>query len=167
MYFGRPCECGGGYAVDACKHLVHCAQHLFLHGHKFFVLFALFACLAQLNTKLAQLSLEYAVEGACIVAAECLAHCLLGYNAIFCNKVGYAGECTAVAQGVVEEPLYHSVVDGLFACVDDSLQEKVRFFKLVEEEIVHLRELESVEILLGNHLGSHYVEACEQPATAR
>jgi hypothetical protein len=46
------------------------------------------------------------------------------------------------------------------------LQKRVRFFHLVPERKVVLRELESVELMLSDHGGPQRIEAGEQPAAA-
>ena len=50
--------------------------------------------------------------------------------------------------------------------INDSLQEKVCFFKLVPEEVVVLREFEFRQVILGDDLRTNNIQSCKQPATA-
>jgi hypothetical protein len=66
-----------------------------------------------------------------------------------------------------EQPLYCAIVNRVLACIDDTLQEKVRLLQLVEEEVVYLSEFESAEVLASNHLCTHHVATCKEPAKSR
>ena len=73
---------------------------------------------------------------------------------------------SAVSDRILEQPFHHFVVDRLFPCINDSLQEKVCFFKLVPEEVVVLREFEFRQVILGDDLRTNNIQSCKQPATA-
>ena len=98
------------------------------------------------------------------------------YGADFFESVGIknlaearemdAGELSAVSDRILEQPFHHFVVDRLFPCINDSLQEKVCFFKLVPEEVVVLREFEFRQVILGDDLRTNNIQSCKQPATA-
>ena len=133
-----PCEFCRWNAVYLCKHPVDNLQLLLLHLQELLLLCALCMCVAKVEAELTQFGGEQRRECACVVACVALLHHALGYDAVFCNVVGYACECAAVAQRVLEQPLHSAVIVWLLACVNHSLQEQVRFLKLVVEEVVYL-----------------------------
>ena len=165
--FGGPLKFCGGHTIYLYKHFIYHLQLFFFHGKQLLLLGSIVGCIAQAQAKLAQFPLEQGIEGVGVVAGVCFGHNSLGYNSIFSNKVGYTGVCATIAQRVFEEPIHNTVLFGLFACVYDTLQKEVRFFELVEEKVIYLRELECSKVLLGNHFGTHHVHTGEQPATAR
>ena len=135
---GRPCELGRWNTVYLCEHLVYNLQLLLLHFKQFLLFYTLLVCIAQFKAELAQLCREQCRESTSVVACVALLHHTLGHNTVLCNKVGNAGECSTVAQRVLEQPLHGTVVVWLLACVNDALQKEVRLLQLVIEEIVYL-----------------------------
>ena len=133
-----PCELCRWHAVYLCKHLVYNLQLLLLHLKELLLLCAVLVCGTQLKTELAQLCCEQCRECASVVACVALLHHALGYDTVLCNVVGHAGECTAIAEWVVEQPVDSAVIVWLLACVDYALEEQVRFLQLVIEEVVYL-----------------------------
>ena len=70
---------------------------------------------------------------------------------------------SAVADGVLEEPLHLLVVDGLLVGVNHGLQEEVALLQLVVEEEVGLREVGG-QVVVADGLVSQHVHAGEHPA---
>ena len=66
----------------------------------------------------------------------------------------------------MEEELHTLVVDGLLACIDDTLKHQVGLFKLIPEEEIGLRELYLHGVALGK-VGAQHIEAAEHPAAPR
>ncbi len=67
---------------------------------------------------------------------------------------------------MAEKPVHCLVVHRAFSEVDDALEEQIGFLKLVEEEIVVLRQLEFRHPFLSHDLGAEHVESGEQPASS-
>ena len=80
--------------------------------------------------------------------------------------LGHAGVGAAVGERVLEEPAHHFAVNGLFAGVNNALQEEVALLELVEEEEVALAEYEILRAELLHCPAPQHIKSCKEPATA-
>ena len=101
-----------------------------------------------------------------MVAGVCLGHHIGGDQTVFGYQVGYSGELAAVSYRVTEKPLHLAVIHRKITGIDDTLEKKIGFLKLVIEEDVVLGELKGSEVVLFNHLGTKHVHPGKQPAAS-
>ena len=82
---------------------------------------------------------------------------MLGHESVLRSEVGYAAECAAVVERVLEEELHTHVVDGLLGVVQ----------LVVEEEIVVRILYDEAVSVLTSEVRTEHVEAGEHPASSR
>ena len=160
---GSPSELLHRFAHREDKHAVDGAEHLGLQ-----VLKLLLAALgiAQLESKFAKFLLDDGSDTRGVVGIESLGHHFGRHNTILGYEVGHSGIGTAIAQGMLHEPLHHLVGERTFASVDDALQEEVGLLQLVPKERVPLGKLARRPPMTGHSLGTQHIESREEPATA-
>ena len=163
----RPCEFRRGLAEIEHEHPVDLAAHLGLAASEFRGLGLGFGCVAQFQTPFTEFQREQLVEARGAVRRVGFGHHFGGNHAVFANDVGDAGKLAAVRKRIAEQPVDRFVVHRTVGGVDHSLQKQVGLLKLVEEEVVVLRQLGHGQVVLCHHLGAEHIEAREQPAASR
>ena len=88
-------------------------------------------------------------------------------QSVFQNQVRDSGKLPAIPYRILEQPFHHFVIHRFLTGIDDALQEQVRFFQLVIEEIIILRELHFLQTVFGYHLRTKHIQPRKQPATSR
>ena len=122
--------------------------------------------LAQTEAVLPQLVRDLGAHLGGVVGDHALREHLGRNDAVLHDEVRHAGELAAVPDRVGEEPVDGAVVVRKVLGVDDALQEQVRLLQLVIEEHIVLGQDNRAHVELVDHLGTHHVEAGEQPAAA-
>ena len=160
------CELRGRHAVCHHEHPIDGAELFHLESLKLLLVHARLALLAEGNAKLAELPLQVAAELAGTVADVCFGHNVGRHYAVLRGKVGNARIGAAIGKRMLEEPTHHLAVNGLFACIDNTLQEEVALLQLVVEEQVALAkdEIFCAELLHGT--SSQHIKPREEPAAA-
>ena len=151
-------------AKSQCQHAVNCAQHLRLLLCQCSLARTFRCCLTQLQAKLLQLQPYQIGYLPRIFAAVCFGHYRSRHNPILPNNVGNARKLAAVTDRMLKEPLYHLIFHRLLACINDALQEQVRFLQLVIKETIILGKLHFIQAVLRHHLRTKHIQACKQPA---
>ena len=123
--FILPGKLCGRYAVSHYEHSVNGTQLFHLQDLQLLLAHASLAFFAQGDAELAELSFQMAAELAGAVADICFGHYVGRDNTVLCSQISNTRISAAVGERMLEEPAYHLAVDGLFACIYDTLQEQV------------------------------------------
>ena len=161
-----PIEGGRRVAQVDAENLVYGAEGLLL-GATHLVQAALFGVDApDVAGALAHLVVESGVHSHRVAGAFGLGHYRLGYDAVLPHEADEHIPLAAVAEGLVQQPGHHPVVNRAVSSLDDSFQDVIGPFHLVPEHHVALAELEllDVEQVLG--FRPEQVQAGEHPAAA-
>ena len=86
-------------------------------------------------------------------------------HAVLRSEVSHTGVSAAVGERMLEKPAHHLAIDGLFACVNDALQEEVALLELIEEEEVALTEDKVLRVELLHRPAPQHIKSRKEPAT--
>ena len=159
-----PCKLSDRFAQAGGKHVINLCQHLFLH---LLQLGCTHVSLTQTKSVLAQLTFHIRRELTGVVGSIVLGHHTRRHKTILRHEVCHTSECAAIAQRVLEQPLHCLVVHRTRAGVNHCLQEEVRLLKLVVEEQIDLRELQSAQFVTVDNFAPQHVKPSKKPTPSR